>query len=170
LATTVFPETINTVELLHEPVYEFETGTLEEQRVILHTLHELSSWGEYTPLWYVAVCMYSRYVSDLLYSVRGSTLENLGSGYREIISLRAKVIQIKERAAMTPIHMYMHDMILFYAEGAIEMYQCLMSTTHQREKTKQLIETIREELMRKTWHPSRVQWWMDEEEKKEIFC
>ena len=49
---------------------------------------------------------------------------------------------------------------LYYAKRGID-YRQIQATKN--------LSVIREELMQKTWHPSRVEWWMDEEEYTEMF-
>jgi hypothetical protein len=43
-----------------------------------------------------------------------------------------------------------------------------LTPEYLQEKTHSMVEIIREDLMRAAWHPSRVKWWMSEDEKLEL--
>jgi hypothetical protein len=70
-----------------------------------------------------------------------------------------------------PVQLYFLSEIKKKCEEIRDLY--LMKTENQVYhllKRLNMMRAIKEELIQKTCHPSRVQWWMDEEEKQEVFA
>ena len=68
-----------------------------------------------------------------------------------------------------PLKRFLLESILARHEEVCDLYYSKVNRTYAPLKAKERLEVYREELIQKTWHPSRVQWWMSEDERMDIF-
>lgn len=68
-----------------------------------------------------------------------------------------------------PLYKEFFAQLILICEEMHELYSSLMVPEYQKTKCVEFTNMFKEELMQKTCHPSRVQWWMDVEEYAEIF-
>ena len=68
-----------------------------------------------------------------------------------------------------PLKGWIMDRITRRREEVCDLYYAKFHPRYALMRCKKNLEVYMEELMKATWHPSRVQWWMSEDEKQEIF-
>jgi len=68
-----------------------------------------------------------------------------------------------------PIYKEIFAQLVVICEEVRDLYSSVMLPEYQKTKCVESLQQFKEELMQKTCHPSRVQWWMDQEDYQEIF-
>lgn len=77
--------------------------------------------------------------------------------------------QSKEMQDLAPTETYLVRQIQDKLQKVLDIFQSIHDPMYFQTKTNHMTQTILQELVERTWHPSRVQWWMPFDEYTEIF-
>jgi hypothetical protein len=125
----------------------------------------------------LAVMVYLNYVKDLL-RTRFRTFVEAEPVLRETLSKKVaklekdaltKAKRLESRTLGSTRYLVQRRVLHMVRERCKEIGDIYRRNEEAPAKTKAMLYILHEELMRVTWHPNRMQWWISEDEKKEIF-
>lgn len=160
------------------PMYHSPTTSDRQARTMAEMLHHMSRYELGTMPQLFTVYQVLKYSLDILETKSLEAAENLfvkgtlGPVFLErTVEIHAEAVEnlTKPKYENNPVAKELVIQILDMCERANEMYSLLFVPEYRQDKTAKMLETFKEELIRKTCHPKRVMWWMDHEEHREIF-
>jgi hypothetical protein len=151
------------------------TDPSEDEQEHIDTLGDIIEYFDFpgfAPRFTLVSVIAMSYVQKLLQTRRGSIVESDPMFGNSVLlnagRLKEKSVAVMQGITTSKVELELLSRLIQLCDSVIELYSALMIPEYVQKETHARVEILKEDLMRAAWHPSRVQWWMDEELKKDL--